>query len=244
MRKDFKDSFRADSVSFWEGLEVGDVPPTPSDSTGVCKPDRISENLLFDLADQLGMFIQAYREEKSGAMIHNVIPVKGRERSYSNEGSFEFPMHVEAPHLEERPDYLALLCLRGHPDAVTLWAEWGDVENCLTPHYRSVLEQPLFLLRPGESWGKKDAIRVRLVDGGSVRLNLANVQPIGDDAAMALNQLRLIFKEAHVVQRRTLKTGDLLLISNRRCVHGRKGFFGDYDGSQRWIQRAYLRWPI
>ncbi|WP_042383860.1 TauD/TfdA family dioxygenase [Streptacidiphilus melanogenes] len=37
-----------------------------------------------------------------------------------------------------------------------------------------------------------------------------------------------------------LGSGDLLLIDNRRSVHGRTAFRPAYDGTDRWIQRVLL----
>jgi L-asparagine oxygenase len=37
-----------------------------------------------------------------------------------------------------------------------------------------------------------------------------------------------------------LGSGDVLLIDNRRAVHGRSAFRPAYDGSDRWIQRVLM----
>lgn len=37
-----------------------------------------------------------------------------------------------------------------------------------------------------------------------------------------------------------LEAGDLLVIDNRRAVHGRSAFTPRYDGRDRWLKRAYL----
>lgn len=37
-----------------------------------------------------------------------------------------------------------------------------------------------------------------------------------------------------------LQEGDLLIIDNRRAVHGRNKFTAYYDGYDRWLQRAYV----
>jgi alpha-ketoglutarate-dependent taurine dioxygenase len=38
-----------------------------------------------------------------------------------------------------------------------------------------------------------------------------------------------------------LKTGDLLVIDNRKTIHGRKPFQARYDGTDRWVQRVLVR---
>ena len=37
-----------------------------------------------------------------------------------------------------------------------------------------------------------------------------------------------------------LVAGDLLIIDNRRAVHGRSAFTPAYSGADRWLKRAYL----
>jgi alpha-ketoglutarate-dependent taurine dioxygenase len=38
-----------------------------------------------------------------------------------------------------------------------------------------------------------------------------------------------------------LAPGDLLVIDNRRAVHGRPAFRSSFSGRRRWMQRAYVR---
>ena len=41
------------------------------------------------------------------------------------------------------------------------------------------------------------------------------------------------------------RTGDLLIVDNRRAVHGRSQFTPRYDGFDRWLQRmSVVRDPI
>ena len=49
---------------------------------------------------------------------------------------------------------------------------------------------------------------------------------------------------AHMVGRAGYRTGkvrgDLLVVDNSRCVHGRSPFTARFDGSDRWLQRAFV----
>ncbi len=38
-----------------------------------------------------------------------------------------------------------------------------------------------------------------------------------------------------------LQAGDLLVIDNRRCLHGRNSFVPRHDGTDRWLERVYVR---
>jgi len=37
-----------------------------------------------------------------------------------------------------------------------------------------------------------------------------------------------------------LEPGDLLIINNRKVMHGRSEFIPRYDGQDRWLQRVYV----
>jgi len=37
-----------------------------------------------------------------------------------------------------------------------------------------------------------------------------------------------------------LEKGDLVIINNRRAIHGRSAFTPRYDGKDRWLQRVYI----
>ena len=54
----------------------------------------------------------AYREEKSGALIHDEVPVPGRESFIGNAGSRSLPFHTENAFHPQSPDYVLLQCLR------------------------------------------------------------------------------------------------------------------------------------
>lgn len=246
MRRNFAVDFQPD-ISLWRGLPVGALPPTPfhSDSQ-ILKSDFTSETVLFILAMELGMYIQAYLGEKNGAMVHNVIPIPGKEPSFSNQGSFKFPMHIEAPHLDSdlRPDYLALFCLRGgSTKAFTSWSVVQDALDLLTEEDINELSKPQFLLTVGESWSNAAGVTqlIRILNPDGVRLNLAKTRGTNSIADGTLARLSTAIET--VKQVAVLEPGDLLLINNRTCVHGREEFKSVYDGNQRWLQRVYLKWP-
>jgi len=44
-----------------------------------------------------------------------------------------------------------------------------------------------------------------------------------------------------------LGPGDLLVINNTHCAHGRSDYAASFDGRDRWLQRVYIRhaiWPL
>ena len=57
-------------------------------------------------------------------------------------------------------------------------------------------------------------------------------------AIAALSALHHAVK--HTTQQVVLAAGDILVIDNHRCVHGRTPFAPRYDGTDRWLKRALV----
>jgi L-asparagine oxygenase len=41
--------------------------------------------------------------------------------------------------------------------------------------------------------------------------------------------------------RSRLNAGDRLIVHNRKCAHARSRFEARFDGTDRWLQRVYVR---
>lgn len=95
------------------------------------------------VADLVGSLI-GYQDEKGGALIHDVHPVRGEETRIENSGSVAFDFHTENVHHPLRPDFLGLLCLRQDHDAeaATRVASVREAESLLTEEQRRVLRSP------------------------------------------------------------------------------------------------------
>jgi L-asparagine oxygenase len=60
-------------------------------------------------------------------------------------------------------------------------------------------------------------------------------------AVAALDALRAAAVAEDVRHEIQLQAGDLLVIDNRRCLHGRNSFVPRHDGTDRWLERVYVR---
>ena len=58
------------------------------------------------------------------------------------------------------------------------------------------------------------------------------------EAAEALDLLRAVARERRLAL--VLEPGDLLVVDNHVCIHGRSSFAARYDGTDRWIQRSFV----
>ncbi len=254
----------ADSLLLIQGMPIDvDLPPTPTTSEQIhAKETFISEASLLMIALVLGEPV-GYADEKGGVLVQNVYPVEAEKQSPSNESSdTDLGFHTElsfSQRVPERPlhvaspDFLLLLGLRAAPlaDAVTTLADGRDICRRLSSHALAALRQPIFQLRAPYSFTRADAVRpwsrnVPLFHGTDGETTLAfdlacGVRGVTAEAQEALDELRQVVANAEVQCEVRLAPGDLLVIHNRKCAHARSRFAARFDGTDRWLQRVYVR---
>lgn len=241
-----------------EILSIGlgyDSPSTPMTGLPAADQDCLLSNELFEkLVEERGMVLMS-TEEKEGRLIHDVIPIQGKEGDYSNEGSTFFPFHVEVPHysLEDRPDYIMFLCVRGCKAARTLVIELDKLlpvlrSNMLPVDFKMLFTES-FSLRTGVSFGGKEthttAILHNVGDEVMITLDLAEMSGISSAAQKVLDKVKSLIDAFYlsIVTEIPTKRGDVLVFDNKRCIHARNNYSEAvvYDGTQRWIKRGYLK---
>ena len=180
-----------------------------------------------------------------GRLVQHVLPVPGQENAQTSEGSGSLlAAHVEDAFTDQRCDYFGLLCLRGHPRAATVFARARDLR--LPPDTEAVLRQPRFVVEPDVAHGAAGSP----CEPGPVLTGPGNDPQICYDAvyqravpddARAADALTVLDQHLQQIARATvLEPGDLLVLDNRRVVHGRTPFTARYDGTDRWLLRAMV----
>lgn len=241
------------------------LPLTPVD--GNPSPDKqtfVAEGVLLGLSSLLGVPI-GFTTEKSGQLVHDVVPVEQGAMTQTNQGSVEFlNFHNDIVYDAlgrydlPNPDFLVLNCLRQDPgrEAVTYYADARDVCARLDDEVVATLRKPLFQLNAPGSY-------VRDVAGGEPVYS----EPIpiisGPDEApeiaisangvsaltTAANEVFALVQQAcrDVAHGVKLEPGTAMLINNRKGLHARSPFVAKHDGTDRWLQRTYVRrdlWSI
>ncbi|MFE2288638.1 TauD/TfdA family dioxygenase [Streptomyces sp. NPDC059443] len=225
------------------------LPATPSVPGSVQRRATVPAAVLTMVACGLGEPL-AYRAEKSGALVQDVVPVPGQENFHGNAGSVPLSFHTENGFHPHPPDYVVFLCLRADHDrrAGMRVAGIRQALPLLTPASRQTLFAPEFITTPPPSFNPDAAasepgVKPRPVLSGAVedpdiRMAQLVTTPLTPRAAAALTE----FGRACETTARTLRLnpGDLVIIDNRVTVHGRTAFHPRYDGADRWLQRTYV----
>lgn len=231
------------------------IPATPSAGERAARRNgRLGELWLAALSTAVGAPI-AYRQEASGRLYQDVAPTPSNAAKLSAESSTSLlDFHTEVAFHPFMPDYVMLLCLR--PDhqrvAKTISAGIRMILPRLALRDRAVLFEPLFRTGIDYSFGSPNGTKgngpVMPVLYGDpfdpcLTLDLDLMVGLTPAANRALRNLQAAVNE--VTRSVRLDTGDLLIVDNRRAVHGRSQFTPRYDGFDRWLQRmSVVRDPI
>ncbi|SDN47849.1 TauD/TfdA family dioxygenase [Actinacidiphila guanduensis] len=220
------------------------LPPTPAVPESVERAATVPAALAVLLGAELGAVI-AYREEKHGALVQNVVPVPALAGSQSNGGSVRLEFHTENAFHPHRPDYVGLLCLRpAHEDQVgTQVASIRRALPLMDEGCAAALREARYLTEAPPSFAGAGLSRPHPVLSGApedpdLRVDFHATRALDEGAQKALAQLReaLWAVRADVV----LRPGDMVFVDNRLVVHGRVAFTPRYDGTDRWLHRVFV----
>ncbi|MFE6162206.1 TauD/TfdA family dioxygenase [Streptomyces sp. NPDC056486] len=230
------------------GLTLGVLPPTPNEHGSLLLDQHPTSGTLRLVADLVGSLI-GYADEKNGALLHDVHPVKGEETRIENSGSVAFDFHTENVHHPLRPDFLGLLCLRQDHEGVgaTRVASVRQALPLLAPRHQEILRRPVFTSAYPTSFARNIAgprpsagphpVLFGPVNEPFMRFNSHNTtadDTEGTEALQALSKaLEVVCKDV------VLEPGDLVLVDNHIAAHGRSSFTPRFDGTDRWLRRCY-----
>ncbi|MEV6350417.1 TauD/TfdA family dioxygenase [Actinoplanes sp. NPDC051851] len=230
------------------GIDIDTVPSTPERHGDAALAGHRTTGILATFAELLGSLI-GYAEEKNGALVHEVYPVRGEEQRIENSGSVAFDFHTENVHHPLRPDFLGLLCLRQDHAAVaaTRVASVREAAAYLTAEQIVTLRRPAFrslypLSFTRGSTGERPAYGPHPVLFGAedrlfMRFNSHNTQATDAAGRAALRALTEALEQ--VVHEVILRPGELVVVDNHVAAHGRSAFTPRYDGEDRWLRRFY-----
>jgi L-asparagine oxygenase len=227
-----------------------ELPPTPELDSRPRDKGFVSEYAMLGIADLLNCNLHLSEGEKDGNLIHQVIPISGKEKELSGAGSTAaFELHTENAHEKFPPDLFMLTCLRGDKNAATMYLPLADILEGLPSWVVEVMKTPVFKMKTGPSFTvKSEAVYPILVDtlksGTTIRFNsnLNRIEPLTFQAKEALDYLRDHLKNSAKVRGIVLESGDCLIINNWKAMHGRTSFeISTSHEERRWLQHMYLR---
>ncbi|MET7618414.1 TauD/TfdA family dioxygenase [Streptomyces sp. NPDC005408] len=246
----FRDNGNPSGCLLLTGLPIGELPPTPDRTEDEPPWTRIPVATLAQLMvmSVLGRSI-SYSDEKGGDLVQDVCPKHGAERRQENSGSVLLELHTEDGFHPSAPHFLSLICLRADHDGVaaTVTAGIGDVLPSLDAETVAALRRPEFRIRFSTSFVQDESAEVLtplmpVLSSGpgcpDLRVDFNATIATTPPAQAALDRL----EDAMLLSLKglVLQPGDLVVIDNRRAVHGRTDFTPRYDGDDRWLRRSFV----
>jgi Fe(II)/alpha-ketoglutarate-dependent arginine beta-hydroxylase len=250
-------------------LDEARLGPTPSAYAYEAPAPAVkaADILLLLLGSLLGHPF-SFATQQRGRLVLDVFPVRGHEeQQLGSSSTVDLEWHNEDAFHTHRADWIMLLCLRNPYGAATTFAPAHDLD-VPEPSRRTLFEKR-FVIFPDESHSAAFNEKTTGIEDGSefteafrkvaelgagrkfisilsgdpaapfIRMDQAFIQrELDPQADGALDDI------AAAVEKRlvdvVLDPGDVLVIDNKRAVHGRRPFVARYDGSDRWLKRANL----
>ncbi|MFI7236909.1 taurine catabolism dioxygenase TauD [Streptomyces cyaneofuscatus] len=261
---DFRDDVSS-AVCLVNGFPVDDaaVGPTPRHWE---RPEGYDATIRPDIylamcASTLGAPF-AWATLQYGRLVQDIFPIKGDERRESGHGSEAFlTFHTDDAFRPDSPDHLLLFGIR-NPDAVptfvaplrhirlrdTDWRVLSEKRFHILPDDEHIRQLELHapddpaLLRAIEMRDCPQPVSVLFGDpvNPRIRLDTPFMRCAGDDpeAQRALNTL--LSELEGVRSPLVVHAGSLLILDNRRAVHGRDSFTARHDGTDRWLRKVIV----
>ncbi len=247
---------------------IGQTPPHWGQETK--RPATLRAESAFALFGALLGDLFGWATQQNGAIIHNILPIRGHEHEQLGSGSADLlEWHTEESFHPLRCDYLGLMCMRNHDRVPTTFASVDMIE--LDEEVRQILFEPRFVILPDNSHfasysiAEEEEIKQnQLLANAYQRIDKMNNDPdkvpllFGNRNApyMVVDPyyMRVPAEDKEAQKAFTaltqaideqlvdivLQPGDCCFIDNYRSVHGRKAFSARYDGTDRWLKRINI----
>jgi Fe(II)/alpha-ketoglutarate-dependent arginine beta-hydroxylase len=196
----------------------------------------------------------AWSTLQRGKLVTDVLPIVGEEDTQSGHGTTLLAWHTEDAFHPRRCEFLLLLCLRNPTVVPTTVATLH--EGDLSAEHRRTLSEPRFYIRPDPEHVRPESSLPDAPDPSAVAPDTPvavlsspstgphlRIDPLFMDVAVGDAPARAALDAATDALQRNLADiplapGDLLVIDNRRAVHGRGSFTAKHDGGDRWLKKV------
>jgi L-asparagine oxygenase len=198
-------------------------------------PIEHAEKFLFLFANHLGRPM-AYLGERNGNVIHEIKPLTEFKHKPTSLGfGKNLGLHTEMAFHDIRPNYVLLFCIRNRWTR-TFMLSHDKILSKLNPLTRRILMEPNFMIHPPLSYTHeyKSQWRPILKKGELTMANHCRIEFLDDNSKLAYDNLRKISEDQK--EEIILESGDLLIMNNRKIVHGRSSRVSP----DRLLKRMYV----
>jgi len=203
------------------------------------------QNFLLVLYGSLLGEVFSWHGQQEGSLVHDLVPTYADRNEQLGSGSQTALLwHTEDAFHPCRADFVLLYSVRAKKDAKSTlsWLHQGALDSETV----ATLMVDKYEFKPDTSYSDHDTFTnepVALLYGSSAApyLRADSVYykpPSGEREREALAKLYGALDAALIEIE--IPSGDLLVLNNRRVVHGRTEFHANYDGNDRWVKRVNI----
>eukprot|EP00977_Amphora_coffeiformis_P030153 scaffold45005_cov260-Amphora_coffeaeformis.AAC.3 len=227
----------------------------------------VAETYLLGISRLLGVPHASIFPPQS-SIVRDIVPQTSLSTTTANkrDGDNCLPMHRDYPRQvlgAWEPEILLLLCVRrGNPecaastvitDCRALYQSMSETDRELLKRYKIQTQRkdpdtnvwtdfaaPFYAV---ENHPSADQVTITLYNPPGAFCHVCKDLP-GDDSDLANRVVgayqRLSQNSLNMGQEVPLQPGDLLILNNARCVHGRTAYRPKFDGTDRWLVKTYV----
>lgn len=195
--------------------------------------------LLIGMTKNLGFNTYGFKQEKNGAIIHDILPIEGKEDKVSSEGVIEFGLHADGAYLDReiRPQTLSLLCIDNTAKTSTRLVKIDDIIEKLTYREIEILSEDRYIHTPPDTFkvnneSKPKPILEKINGSYELRVATHNYKAIDSEANIVFEKFSNIANQLSFEH--DWLEGDLLIFNNFKTLHGRGEIVG-----KRHLRRCY-----
>jgi Fe(II)/alpha-ketoglutarate-dependent arginine beta-hydroxylase len=265
---DFRNQKNNPGFLLFEGFQIDDekISDTPAHWDTIWNnPNTIREEIFQSLiCSGLGDLF-GWLTQENGRFLRNIVPIEtDKDEQLGGSSSVELFWHIEEAFHPQRADMMTIMCYRNNEKAGTNICSLSQMD--IPQEIFAILSQPRFIIEPDKShflqnnvsqqW-KLDAEHFK-----KIKSFLANPKPVPliygppGFARMVVDQAFMHSLPGDYEAEETLnwfyehmnkykitiemKSGDILLLDNRRVAHGRTPYKPNYGPRARWLRRGNI----
>ncbi|CEE91710.1 hypothetical protein XNA1_550035 [Xenorhabdus nematophila str. Anatoliense] len=256
--KAFKENKAESFLLLRNFIAIKNLLPTPTNDVS---PDnkgwRTPAAALLGVLRLTGHSARSFSDEMNGRLCHMVMPAKNDEKSYLR-STKKLGFHTEVVNgyfIEEDPYYgqpvspeiFGLIGLRNPDRVATTLLRLEYILEELDQDTIEELMKPNFFAQSQSSFDREISIEnvpaLKINKDGIIYIRYSHSKLIAKEekSRLALLALSNAINNSSKVEFISLNPGDILIINNRICLHGRSSLTdtAQFNGFDRWLLRLY-----
>lgn len=244
---EFKKKTSKSDILLFKNIPYDENIVTPENNQSHIGENTILSKIQAIINEYIGEMV-GYESEGYGRLFQDMVPNKNLSVTQTSLGSkVELELHTEQAFSELRPDFLSLACLKGDFFAKTYYFHINQIVKQMTNEEMNYLKQNKWMIGIDESFvmnGCSNELRgpLSIITENNNYYQLVFDQDLMIGITEQATQLLTKIIDLYYLYRKEviLNPGEILILNNKKLVHGRSSFSPKFDGNDRFIVRSFI----